>query len=407
MRMAAFDERTFEGSRGAVFYMRDKASKALRLVLASGIVVTDRGSRALVVSLSTDADYTSDSSLRESIQTAQEALDHWAVRGVMTRTLAAIEDEHILWWQEASGATRCRISTTNRFNFRFEARGEVRDRNGNLAPPTPEPIPEWHQSFRFFRMGQATTDLVDAFRNYYLAFESILSTIEPMRLRQSGRPAERERDWLDRALLKAASVIDFAEYLPRDVSDDPIRAIRDSIYASFRTGTFHAKTGAPVFLPHDDETRRLLGDSVERLRRLYVDLARVVLGLRFLGSGGLTPVGFQTVTSSWNVTQFYATSESVDIEAIESGRLPTTFASFDAAHASELDDEYLVAYVGILHADDFPPGGIRQVGALIDSRIGMYHDLEGLLDANDLNSIEFLAALSAQDPRALGTRYLS
>lgn len=127
-------------------------------------------------------------------------------------------------------------------------------------PPKPEPVLEWHPSFRFFRLGQATTDLVDAFRNYYLALEAILSTIEPMELRQDGRPAERETDWLNRALPKAATFVDFREYAAPGSSGDPIDAIRTDIYAGARTRTFHAKTGATVLLPHDDgDSERIAG----------------------------------------------------------------------------------------------------------------------------------------------------
>jgi hypothetical protein len=210
--MAAFDGRDFEGANGAVLYLQEKAPKTARLALASGVVVSKKGSRALVVSLVAAHGVGPDSALKESIRVAQEALDHWAVKGVMSRTLAAVEDEHNLWCAQADGTLACRICTTTRLNPTFEARAEVRDSEGNLVPPKPEPVLEWHTSFRFFRLGQATTDLVDAFRNYYLALEAILSTIEPMELRQDGRPAERETEWLNRTLPKAAAFVDFREY---------------------------------------------------------------------------------------------------------------------------------------------------------------------------------------------------
>jgi hypothetical protein len=82
----------------------------------------------------------------------------------------------------------------------------VRDSEGNVVPPRPEPVPEWHPSASS-GSGKRPTDLVDAFRNYYLALEAILSTIEPIKLRD-GRPAERETDWLNRALPKAATFVD-------------------------------------------------------------------------------------------------------------------------------------------------------------------------------------------------------
>jgi hypothetical protein len=265
--MPAFDEQTFEGSRGAVLYLQEPARKSARQTLASGVVSSKKGSRALVVSNSNTDTQGIESTLDESIRVAQDALDIWAVEGVMARTLAAVADENIVWWEGIDGLLACRIWATARFNPTFEARGQVRDKEGNIVPPAPEPVLNWHPSFRFFRLGQATTDLVDAFRNYYLALEAMLSTIEPMRLRQDGRPAERERDWLDRALRRAATIVDFANYTGPNASGDPIDAVTTDIYAGARTRTFHAKAGAAVLLPHDDATRSALRDSVTRLRR--------------------------------------------------------------------------------------------------------------------------------------------
>jgi len=405
--MSAFGGRTFEGLNGAVLYLQEPARKSTRLTLASGAASSAKGSRALVVSLSNIRSQGIASALDESIRVAQEALDIWAVKGVMARTLAAVADEHIVWWKGTGGSLACRIWATTRFNPTFEARGEVRDREGNLVPPTPEPMLSWHPSFRFFRLGQATTDLVDAFRNYYLALEAILSTIEPMQLRQNGRPAEPERTWLDRALRRAAAIVDFADYTDASASGDPIDAVRTDIYAGARTRTFHAKTGAAVLLPHDDATRNELRGSVAHLRRLYLDLAQAVLGFRFHGGGGLAPTGFRAMASGVAVQQIYASSETVDPAAVEDGRPPATLAVFDAAHATQFDDEYHMAYVGKLHPRNLPSGLIRQVGVMLDGRIGIYQDLEGELDMDGLEYVEVVIAIAAQDPRALGTRYLS
>jgi hypothetical protein len=61
-----------------------------------------------------------DSAPNESIRVAQEALDHWAIKGVMARTLAAVDDEHILGWEGPDGTLACRIWTTTRLNPTFE-----------------------------------------------------------------------------------------------------------------------------------------------------------------------------------------------------------------------------------------------------------------------------------------------
>jgi hypothetical protein len=154
--MVAFGGRAFEGANGAVLYLQGKATKTARLALACGVVVSEKGSRTLLVSLVVAHGVGPDSALNESIRVAQEVLDHWAVKGVMARTLAAVEDEHILWWERADGTLACRIWTTTRLTPTFEARGDVRDRDGNLVPPKPEPVFEWHPSMNFCLTDQGT-----------------------------------------------------------------------------------------------------------------------------------------------------------------------------------------------------------------------------------------------------------
>lgn len=113
------------------------------------------------------------------------------------------------------------------------------------------------------------------------------------------------------------------------------------------------------------------------------------------------------MVSGLAIRQFYASSEAVEATAAKEGRPPITFVSFDAAHAGEFDDEYHVAYVGTLRAREWPPSLVRQVGAMVDGRVAIYEDLEGELDINGLEYVECVMAIAAQDPRALGTRYLS
>lgn len=112
--MAAFDGRAFEGANGAVLYLQEKAPKTARLALASGVVVSEKGSRALLVSLVAAHGVGPDSALIESIRVAQEALDHWAVKGVMpgrwrplmTSTSFGGRDPMARWHAE-SGPQRC------------------------------------------------------------------------------------------------------------------------------------------------------------------------------------------------------------------------------------------------------------------------------------------------------------
>jgi hypothetical protein len=404
--MAKFDGRELGEGNGAVLYLQEKVPKSARLALNAGIVFSEKGSRALVVRLF-DRRYSAiEAVLQESIQLAQEVLDHWAVKGVFARTLAAIGDGHIVWRKDSCSVVVCRIWTTARLNFALEIQGEVRDRDGKVVPPAVEVVPDWHPSFRFFRLGQATTDLVDAFRNYYLALESILSTIEPIAFRSNGKPAEGEKKWLDRALAKAAEFVELGKYVDA-IGEDPIDSLGSEIYTGARTSTFHAKNGAQVFLPHDDVTRSALRGSVVRLRRLYLDLAQAVLKFRFIGGGGLAFAGFQAMASGLSIDKLYVSDELVNEVAINEGKLPSSFITFEAAHVGELDGEYQIAYSGNLAAKNWPCGTIRQFGTILNGAVGIYEDLDGVVDIEGIENIEFIVMVVAQDPQALGTRYLS
>jgi hypothetical protein len=77
--------------------------------------------------------------------------------------------------------------------------------DGQVVPPTPQQQPTWHESLRYFRLSQLTDDRVEAFRNAYLAFESILTLQYPRHVfppRRAGGRARYESEgvWLERAL---------------------------------------------------------------------------------------------------------------------------------------------------------------------------------------------------------------
>ena len=180
--------------------------------------------------------------------------------------------------------------------FRFSATGEVRDAAGNLVTQSaPPPVP-WHESFRYFRISQTTGDLFDAYRNLYLAVESLLSTVAPMRLNAAGGPAEGEGQWLRRALTQIhPTTVDLTNYAIAGAAN-PVDAVFNDLYAGTRTQLFHSKAGRPIFLPHTLSGRENVLASLERLGRLYVDLARSVFSLQRRGSV-MSYAGFRGATN--------------------------------------------------------------------------------------------------------------
>lgn len=126
----------------------------------------------------------------------QEALDVLSMTGRGDLVTREAEDEYLIWWTTPAERVLEYVTT---FTFPFKI-GPVsitsKDAQGNVVQPTPA-MPKHHLGFRFFRLSQASDDLYDAYRNMYLAFESLLSSRYP-------KGKEREIDWL-RQSLKTAS----------------------------------------------------------------------------------------------------------------------------------------------------------------------------------------------------------
>lgn len=150
-------------------------------------------------------------------------------------------------------------------------------------PAPPLSPPEWHPSFRYFRLSQTTDDLSDAFRNLYLAIESILSTATPQKLKPNGVNAEGDKRWFRRALAELGSRLDLSPFAPIG-TEDLVDELVDEIYGSWRTSVFHAKAGRPVLVPLTENSRLSLSVAVQRVGRLYLAIAEEVLGIRYMSS---------------------------------------------------------------------------------------------------------------------------
>ena len=239
------------------------------------------------------ADY--ESAVEDAIGAAQEALDLIAAEGGPALTIEGTETGHIVWWTETRGIVVRDMAITD-FGVSFSGTAEVRDAAGTLVTQPAPPSVLWHESFRYFRISQTTGDLFDAYRNLYLAVESLLSTVVPMRLNAAGRPAEREGEWLRRALTQIhPATVNLANYAVAGVAS-PVDAVFNDLYAGTRTQLFHSTAGRPVLLPHTQSGRNSVLASLERLGRLYVDLARSALSLQRAG-GVMTYAGFRLSTN--------------------------------------------------------------------------------------------------------------
>jgi hypothetical protein len=196
---------------GALLLLRQPSDVAAVEILDGLVEVETRPGVAAVVVRGLHA---SDavSALDVAPEYANRALDIMGIRGKRSMALDDVAVTNVTWWNNGSELV-ARLLATSSMSVSLSATAEVRDASGNLVPPPPTSSPTWHESMRYFRMSQTTDDLFDAFRNIYLALESVLSHIAPVRMRPNGRSDEGEGQWLKRALNVAVQTVDLKQFL--------------------------------------------------------------------------------------------------------------------------------------------------------------------------------------------------
>ncbi len=273
---------------GAVLFLTAEAQRDWVETLDDGVTVQVREGRTSAVVNGFDAAWTIDDVARDARGLVNQALDLMAVRSIGTYSLTDATSPTITWARH--GVTVLR--TTGDLHATFGGMGG--------GPPQPPPAP-WHPSMRYFRLSQTASDLFDAFRNLYLAIESLLSTVEPMRMKANGKADEGEGQWVERALHSAEqrmlahnSAFVLGRYLdsPTDSTGEvAVAEVKADLYVAARTKVFHAKSGRLVALPQHDPDRAVIAGALARYACFYTDLAEAVLGVRFL-TGGLGFGGF-------------------------------------------------------------------------------------------------------------------
>jgi hypothetical protein len=267
---------------GAAFNL-DRPSRGDGSVTVSGLTYEVRRHGRVVVARG--GSRTSYEGARDSaLEHVQEALDLWSIGRVDDLAITRVEENHLAWWPSSVGLT-VRIVSIIPLHMRLRATGIATDSNGAAAGQQSPAALAWHPSFRYFRLSQASTDLFDAYRNAYLALESLLSGIAPQMLRSSG-DGQNESDtvWFRRALAAAGGLISLSAFAPPE-TPDPVHSIVQDLYAGTRSATFHAKAGRSVLLPRNADSRTVVASSLERIVRLYLALAEAHLGAQRLRSG--------------------------------------------------------------------------------------------------------------------------
>jgi hypothetical protein len=365
-----------------------------------GEVVIRKGVRAVVVRGAPGSTY--DDAFLTALEVAQKGLDLLSATGIESLGLTDAADEHLVWWTGEEGPV-VRFRGVVAFNMTVHpATLTVYGPDGQPKPSPPVPA-AWHESMRYFRHAQVTDDLFDAFRNLYLALESALSEIAPMRL------GEREGMWVKRALGEANLRVRLASFAPGN-DPSPVDALYDEVYKKVRNAVFHAKRNREVLLPHDWSAREKLQAAAERLGELYLALLEEICGVQF-ATAGIYRSAWRARAEPIPVTRLYVLPQSVGPgldQGVAEPKIPSDAPWFPLSRAPDFDDPWLVAYwatVPCVRSEGRPPV-VRELVATSDEGVPFFgFDLEGPLDLSGFKELQVAVGVRGTNTRTLRKEY--
>lgn len=348
-RAALDDIPLMEGERnsGSAFVLDDQAPENAITEVGDGWVVEVRAASLVVVARGPQVD-SAEEAHESGTRAAQRGLDLFSMRGSCDLLIRRAEDENLAWWVDG-GRRVLRATATAPLRITVGAAVRVTDASGQEKPLPAEPEPEWHPSFRYFRLAQVSEEVFDAYRNLYLALESVLSTATPK------NQGERDFDWIGRALTEAgAGGLNLAAFAPPG-ADDPAEAIRSDLYGETRTATFHAKAGHRTLVPLDPVDRRSVLASLSRLAGLYLELCNRVLGFRRLG-GFMFRAGFDLMIGDSFVQELevHVTDDPIRIDKTHTTINPGggRVKSLATRPSPEFDQPFLRTVIGEAPVDE-------------------------------------------------------
>lgn len=304
-------------------------------------------------------------------EAALQALDRTCVVGNGAFTLRNYPSEYILWWSGADGLIVRVVTFTVQEARVGRASATVRAADGTIVPPSPTPPFEYHESMRYFRISQASSDLFDSFRNLWLAFESILSKHYPK------RKNERELDWLRRAIACAAQSIPFEGRTHPDYANRLVKRL----YECIRIRLFHAKDGRKVLRPLSLADRQTVLEGHAELSKIVLKLFAYHQNARFLG-GWINPELHSKAAREYLPTLSVVMSDydgSLEEERVIEGLATANKVKMESEllPSREVGREALISVASAREFGDIE--SVRTLVAFQDDKPAIYSDLEAKL----------------------------
>lgn len=272
--------------QGAVFALSAPAGSDRRQLFGGWEAEVCRGGAHICLRGGSPEDQPLESIVAAAHPFAEEFLDIVAVEERVPLLVSNPHDAVV--WRRGAHGVKAQLTASIIFAAApLAMRGVMLDASGNEVSPPPYVPPPHHAAYRYFRYSQAAQNVFDAYRNMFLALETLLDHIAPK------RNAEGETEWLTRAAgdavrLYAADLTPFAKAPGKDT----VAAFVDGHYAAVRCAVFHAKNNAQRRLaPGSLENHDIVLHQLLAVQTIVEQLLKGLFGVS-LPSGGMFHSGF-------------------------------------------------------------------------------------------------------------------
>ncbi len=390
---AGLDLRGVDGTLGigGSFVLRSPAPESRHVGLDRWAIDVIKGSKVVVARSGNPGDAIT--VFDEALAAANRGLDMFSAMSTDRHLIENADEEHLVWWPDPGTGglhlvVRAEVVTEARTSMLMLT---AYDENGNPVPPAPGPPLRWHPSYRYFRVSQTTGDLHDAYRNGFLALESLLDFVTP-------QGKEREGKWFNRSMVAAEAQIGLAaQLLPHSAS--PLTDLVDELYTRGRTAVAHSKSSRTYLLPHDYATRSRLIESLGRLHRFYLGLATHALGLQ-RGGSYFAPVVLQAMDDVVGEHVLYVSDDASPFEPSDNRPSPAGRPLIEMTPATHGQPQGCRWSVTGVEAAGL--SGIRRIVSARGDQVGLVAVLEAdlVLDTLDrLDAVLSIRTLNASDPK--------
>ncbi len=393
------------GMAGAGFELHEPARESETVTVGGWEVEVVGGQRIVVARGESESSY--DDALTAGLLHAQKGLDLMSLRGGNNLMIKAFDDEHLVWWSDADATTVRLVSLAPVSIDVPPLTVTTTDATGNVMTQQHQSV-VWHESFRYFRLSQTTDDLFDAYRNAYLALESVLSSIAPQLTNAAGKVVEGEGDWFKRALAAADRIVPLAPFVPVGTAD-PVSSLFDELYRDMRSSMSHAKSGRRVLLPQDESERQAVSESLKRLVGLYLRLAEQQLDARRLG-GAMFAIAFRnSFAPTLEGMQVFVSNDESPFDP--AGSVPNPGGGVlrelsPVGSAERGAGPFVVTRLWATAAGDVADlPFIRRAVGMVDGTLAMASVLEGRLILTGADRLEVMLGVKGSNTRQPRDRY--